>query len=311
MKTSIQQYREVLQPLAGRAQIWRLVIGLCLALLGQVITSTAFFAALAAYRSDSGGFDANLIQIQALRDPGSILVFFATFLGPIAGIWLAVRWLHKQRFRVLLGVRQRLVPRQIAIAAAIVLVIGLAQLLLSVSGGAAIPNLPLPRWFYWIIPVVLMLFIQVSAEEIVFRGYLQGFLAARFSNRLVWLGFPAVLFGSLHWQPDIFGPNAPLVVIATGIMGLIMGHVTARTGNISAAIGLHLANNINGVLLVSSSGPLSYFSLYMQPLDPRDVEGTAIALTMNIVSLLVFYGIFLFVLWIRDRRLQRGSDVVK
>ena len=64
--------------------------------------------------------------------------------------------------------------------------------------------------------------VQISAEELAFRGYLMQGLAARFRARAVWWGLPALLFGLMHWNPATFGPNAWLVVLTAGLIGLIL-----------------------------------------------------------------------------------------
>ncbi len=49
--------------------------------------------------------------------------------------------------------------------------------------------------------------IQTGAEELVFRGYLQQQLAARFASPLIWMVLPALIFGAVHYDPATAGPN--------------------------------------------------------------------------------------------------------
>ena len=57
-------------------------------------------------------------------------------------------------------------------------------------------------------------------------------------------------------------------MLAAGLIGLILGDVTARTGNLSLAMGLHFANNAIALLLVAMPSPLAALSLYLAPVDP-------------------------------------------
>jgi membrane protease YdiL (CAAX protease family) len=97
-------------------------------------------------------------------------------------------------------------------------------------------------------------------------------LAARFQSPLVWLLLPAALFGLLHWNPAEFGRDAWLVALSTALIGLLLADVTIQTGNLSAAIGLHFANNIVSLLLVSVPSPVAGFSLWIARVDPAQLR---------------------------------------
>jgi uncharacterized protein len=143
------------------------------------------------------------------------------------------------------------------------------------------------------------LFLQVAAEEIAFRGYLQGMLAARFRSRLVWWLLPAVAFGALHWNPAEFGANAPLVVAAATLMGLVFGDVTARSGSLALAIGLHLANNAFAVLVIATPSALSGFALYLSPVDTGDPAAMRAGILANMA---LIAAVWLVYVWRQSRR---------
>ena len=104
--------------------------------------------------------------------------------------------------------------------------------------------------------------LQTGAEELLFRGYLQSQLAARFSAKWVWLFVPSLLFGLLHYMPaETAGPGL-LYVASTTLFGIIAADLTARTGSIGAAWGLHFANNCLAILVVVYLGAASGLGLY-------------------------------------------------
>ena len=86
-----------------------------------------------------------------------------------------------------------------------------------------------------------------------FRGYLMQGLAARFRSWPLWWLLPALLFGLLHWSPAEFGPNAGWRRCRPRSIGLILADVTARTGDLSLAMGLHFANNVIAVLILATA----------------------------------------------------------
>jgi len=128
-------------------------------------------------------------------------------------------------------------------------------------------NLELRRWLM-LLPLALpAILIQTAAEELLFRGYLQQQLAARFASPLVWMGLPAAIFAWGHYAPGAAGGNALGMAVWAAGFGLCAADLTARTGTLGAAIGLHFANNALAILIVSLPGPVSGLSLYLYPYD--------------------------------------------
>ena len=122
------------------------------------------------------------------------------------------------------------------------------------AAAAPVRQLPLAAWAAWLPLALPLLLVQTAAEELAFRGFLMQCLAARFARPLVWFLLPALLFGALHWNPAELGANASLVALSATVIGLVLADVTAKTGNLSAAIGLHFANNVTSLLVVSLPG---------------------------------------------------------
>jgi membrane protease YdiL (CAAX protease family) len=107
--------------------------------------------------------------------------------------------------------------------------------------------------------------VQVASEEILFRGYIQQALAARFSSPLFWMLIPAVLFGFGHYLPGQAGGNAWMIALWATIFGVLMADLTARAGTLGPAIALHLVNNVTAILIVSVPDSLSGLSLATTP----------------------------------------------
>lgn len=97
--------------------------------------------------------------------------------------------------------------------------------------------------------------IQITAEESFFRGYLQpGFSRLM---KIPWLGviFQAILFGLLHGantEVSIYGvlTTMPFYI---GI-GLLLGIIARKYLGLEESLGLHFANNMYASLIVTFSG---------------------------------------------------------
>lgn len=107
------------------------------------------------------------------------------------------------------------------------------------------------RLLPYLLVAVLLIPFQAAAEELLFRGYLtQGLgLAGGF-----WVAclVPSLLFGLLHSaNPEVGAYGALLTLPLYIITGLLLGWITLRSESLELAIGLHVANNLYGTLLVT------------------------------------------------------------
>ena len=92
--------------------------------------------------------------------------------------------------------------------------------------------------------LLLLAVVAPIVEELLFRGLLQGGLAARMDARLA-LALTSVAFAAVHFQPVQF----PGLVIA----GLVFGGLALRAGRLGPAIVAHMAFNAFTVTLLALS----------------------------------------------------------
>ncbi len=157
-----------------------------------------------------------------------------------------------------------------------------------------------PAWWLLILPVSLLaLTVQTGAEELFYRGYVQQQVAARFAHPAIWLVLPNVMFAFAHWEngaPEVINLQ---YVIWTFVFGLAASDLTARTGNLGAAIGFHLINNAYAFLFFGEQGgPDSGLALYLFPtgtMAAPAVDGPIF--TMTLVTELALTG----VMWLAAR----------
>ena len=252
-------YEALLARARPRAQLWRTILGFGLIVATYVLWMLVLGAALWV----QGGLDGLndwLLRLGSGADPGSVVLMLATFVGAWLGVWWVLRVLHGRGLSSVTG-RAPVVLRDFVTGLTIMAAIGgvLTLALLPLLPPLQL-NLAPAVWLGWLPLALLGLLIQTGAEELVFRGYVQGQLAARFGRPLVYLTVPTVLFGLAHYGPAS-GANLWLVVLATGLFGLIASDLTARTGSLGLAWGLHFANNTIAILILSLSNTLGGMAL--------------------------------------------------
>lgn len=299
-----------------RIEVWRSLLGLLLIHVGFFV---ATFAIILLGGAMLGASPPSILRADT---PAKIMVFFSTFAGYHLGLWGVVTFLHKRPYRSLFGPEGRLHWRHFAYG--LVVASGLSALLTGVemagilalgTDAASMPeatrNLDLYTWSSILLPVLVLIFIQIMAEELVFRGYLLQQLRARFSSVWIWAVAPSVLFGLLHMDLATYGNNAYFYVLHTTVIGIILALVTLRTGNIGAAAGLHMANNA-ALLLLGNEGSLDGASLY---LSNPNLHSSYVGLSMFAQTVASTVAFLIWWFWARpttnaDKQLQMPSGKI-
>lgn len=267
----------------ARPQLWRLIVGL-------VVVVVVSFLLLSLAHTVLGGLFPGpwMAGLQEGSNPAGMLILLGGFGFVIIGVAVAAQLLQKRSLVSITGA-PRLVIRQFGqVSINLLLLSGVLLILPPYQMDAPmVPNLPLPTWLALLPLSLLALLIQVGAEEILFRGYLQQGLAARFRHPLIWLLLPSVLFALGHYLPAEAGENAVLITVWAGVFGFLMADLTARVGSIGPAIAVHFFNNFMALILFSSPSSLNGLALYLLPYEMSDVQALRPWLAVDIVMMVV------------------------
>ncbi|ACI99094.1 CPBP family intramembrane glutamic endopeptidase [Rhodospirillum centenum] len=289
---------------AAGDRFWRYPVGLLLAVL-WLLAATAVMLLL---------LDPALHRLAESMTPGTA----ATLVGDLTGVlplllslgtlvpFLAVvlPWLHRRPFRDLIapGARRGLDWGMAGRSALLWVGLAVAESLVRMPletalgtqdalGLTGVEPLRLALYAAVLLPVILL---QVSAEELLFRGYL--FQGTRLLLRPLWAALPpALLFALGHLGAD--AQHGLLAYPLFVVLGLFLAAVTVVADRIEAAVGIHFAQNTMAILLVGSIAP-----------DKPALAQTA-DLTIgwpDLVSLAVVMAAYLFIGfrlgWVRKRR---------
>ncbi|WP_299746378.1 CPBP family intramembrane glutamic endopeptidase [uncultured Tateyamaria sp.] len=274
-------------PARDRAQIWRLVLGVVLVAGFFLVLSQLVFGAIlglldpetarailrgARTGQTAGGMLLLLFQLGLLGVAAAMVVIMVHNRGPstlIGPIGLAVRQFGSVLFMMfLLTVALWLLPPYDA-------------------GEPLALNMPVGRWLILLPFALVAVLVQIGAEEIVFRGYLQQQLAARFRSPLIWMIAPAALFGAGHYLPESAGSNAFTIALWATMFGLLMADLTARSGTLGPAMAVHFSNNISAMVLTATPDEMSGLALYVLPFGMGDEAAMAAWLPVDFGFMLV------------------------
>lgn len=248
-----------------RIAIWRIICGLLT--LAVVIMAWTILAALAARFAAPELISGGAADLQS---GDGVLFALGTFVAWPLGLIIVLRLWHRRGFMTLVNENRRVGLWSYAKGFAIAATIGIATIVLgTLLVGAPTRAVTPPNWGLMIAAAFVLLLVQTASEELLFRGYLQQQLGARFRSGIWWAVLPSFLFGALHWNPEGFGANASLMILTTGVFGLAMAVIVARTGDLSLVMGLHLGVNVVALFLVAPSTHLSGLAMFQWPADGR------------------------------------------
>ena len=281
-------------PARLRPQLWRLVLGL-IVLMGVYISWMALMGGALWVVQGSDNLDQALASIGTGSTPGALILLLLTFTGMALGTFAATRWLHKRPVASLFGPRA-VVLRDFAMGLGIFAAFALPGIVWFFFTLDLTANAPWRIWLLFLPLALVGLLIQTGAEELVFRGYLQQQLAARFASRWVWMVLPSVVFGLVHYAPAEMGDSVWLMVFVTGFFGLIMADLTARSGAIGMAWGLHFANNFFAILIFTTGEALDGLALYRLPFSVSDTDAILPLLAIDLLGMVLVWAACRFAL---------------
>ncbi|MDR0911179.1 MAG: CPBP family intramembrane metalloprotease [Methanobrevibacter sp.] len=145
----------------------------------------------------------------------------------------------------------------------------------------------------YFIPLLILIFIQATSEEVLFRSYLSQGLSLKIKQPIIIILITSLIFGIGH-SLNATGLIPVLVYIAmTFITGIILSVAMLVTEGIEFSIGIHLINNFLLSLIFTSGSP--------QGLIQNLNDGINVPL-FNILILLIF-AVIMFV-WKKNEILK-------
>jgi len=253
---------------------WRVLLGV-MAIVGTWFgVSIGLAALIGAGALAPLGLDPEAVMAMGgggrVMPPGGVVVFLLTFLGLWAGLWVAVRLIHRRPFGTLFHpVRRRPGGGPLMRGAALALAFYGVSLLayVAVMGAPARSALPLSLWAVWIVPIVVCIGVQATAEELLMRGYLLQHFAVWSRNPVVWAVVPSLIFAALHYDGGMEAGMLWRMLVHILIFAFIAAALVWRTGGLGAAVGLHVTNNIFAICAVGMEGSALGFELWLFPAD--------------------------------------------
>lgn len=292
-------------PAYACGEAWRFAIGLGLFVV--IYLGLLMLLSFGAYQIGGQQMGADFLNAaHEAHTPRRIALLLTSFSAMGLAVFIVVRLLHRRSFQSLIGRIDRPIWRLALFSLALPLFSGAIALI----GLQALYDLTLQMelqiWLLWLTLLLPLLLVQVSAEELLFRGYILQQLRVLSRWRIIWAWLPSSIFGLLHFVPEGGGLGVVLLALIT-LFGVIASELTARSGSLLPAIGLHLGNNIMALLVVSTTPGMTGASLFTPPLALMGDRGAVVMLLLDGLSL----GGVAAILWWLLRKETRRAEAIR
>lgn len=251
------RHRDFVAPAGAGAPLWQVGAGLAVAEIVFLLSPLVLFPI----------FGDRLWEVLDGATAGTLFLALLLYALPALAIAQWVRGVHGRSAWSLIG------PPLTALRDMRRAGIGVFFVLLAIELAPPFPNMevieetrPLVLWLMILPFGAFAILIQSGSEELIFRGYLQQQMAAVSDRPLMWMVLPSALFGYLHFGNADGAADGVLWAFWAFCLGMSCADLTARTGTIGAAVGLHTMNNIFDFCLFGmNEGPDSGFALFLYP----------------------------------------------
>jgi len=241
-----------------RHEWWRYVLGVVIAVAGIFIFSVPHGVAIV-FKEMQGEADLTKLDdmnyVMGLFDSNiNLILILLPFIGGLICLLLAVKFLHQQPLIQLTTSRKKIDWKRFWFVFLFwgIISSGLTIITYYASPEDYIINFKLVPFVILCVLAIILVPLQTSFEEYLFRGYLMQGLGVLSKRKWVPLIVTSLVFGSLHIaNPEVEKLGYVIMVYYIGT-GLFLGIITLMDEGLELSLGFHAANNLFTALLVTA-----------------------------------------------------------
>lgn len=194
------------------------------------------------------------VLMSVLESNLSFFLILLSFVIGMLGIYLVIKYLHNQPFKELTTSRKKVDWNRIWFSFGLIFFITVITTALSYYSNPEYfkVQFQLKPFIILAIIAIIMVPIQTSFEEYLFRGYLMQGIGVLTKNKWAPLLITSLIFGGLHFfNPEVekLGNIVMIYYIGTG---LFLGIITLMDEGMELALGFHAGTNLTISLLVTT-----------------------------------------------------------
>jgi hypothetical protein len=248
------------QAFKGLHESWKYVVGFIVVFViaTQIIGAMPLMGAIAYKTLETGNMIdmSDMSNVYSLFDSNTTLILILIpFVVGFVALFLWVKFLHKLDFKSLTTSRKKIDWKRVLFS---FLLWGGITIFMIVLDYQLSPenyqwNFEFNKFIVLVIIALLLVPIQTSFEEYLFRGYLMQGIGIAAKNKWVPLLVTSFIFGMMHIaNPEVAKIGYIIMVYYIGT-GLFLGILTLMDEGMELALGFHAANNLITALLVTAN----------------------------------------------------------
>ena len=281
------------QGLKSENKFWKYILGSVIIIFASLLGQIPLLVTLL-YETFVNGkpYPTSNEAIMRFFEPNfTLFLIMISFVFIMLGIILVVRYLHHQTMLSVTTSRDKIDWNRIVFSFLIWAAFTIVSTLLFYyynPSDFVINFKPIPFAILALIGIVLIP-IQTSSEEYIFRGYLMQGFANLAKNKWFPLLMTSLIFGGMHWYNPEVAKIGPIILVYYIGTGLFLGIITLMDEGMELALGFHAANNLVGALLVTSD-----WSAFQTHSIFKDISDPSAGLDV-ILPVVIIYPILLFI----------------
>lgn len=244
------------QAIKPKNEFWRYLLGSLTIIIAATVGQLPLMIAVGIKATrDSVAFPTEQNVMLCFLEPNlSLFLMLVSFVFALGGILLVVKHFHQQTLLEVVTARQKFDWKRLFFSFSIwaIFIIATTAIDYFVNPNDYELNFNCYPFLILLLISVLLIPVQTTVEEIVFRGYLMQGFAVLSKNSWFPLLMTSVIFGSMHLtNPEVSKMGYVILIYYIG-SGFLMGIMTLMDDGLELSMGFHAANNLIGALLVTS-----------------------------------------------------------
>ncbi len=278
---------------------WRYLVGFIIIFLASQFGSIPLLFAVVYKLMGNGG---SLETLETIQDPNvlmttlssnlTLFLMLLSFAIGLLGVYIVVKYLHRQPFVELTTSRKKMDWGRFFFAFSLIAITTLVVTSIDYYNNPQDYELQFQLVPFLILAIIaiIMIPLQTSFEEYLFRGYLMQGIGVLVKNRWLPLITTSVIFGALHLaNPEVDKLGNIIMVYYIGT-GFLLGIMTLMDEGMELALGFHAGNNLVAALLVTAD-----WTVFKTNSVLKDISEPSAGLDV-IAPVLILYPIFLLIM---------------
>jgi membrane protease YdiL (CAAX protease family) len=281
------------QGINSENKFWKYIVGSILIIIASFFGQAPLLVALYYDTLVKGKpYPTSNDDIMSFFEPNlTLFLILISFVFVMLGIFFVVRYLHNQTMLSITTARPKIDWKRVLFSFsiwAIFTILSTLAFYFTNPTDFVINFKPIPFAILVVIGTILIP-IQTSTEEYIFRGYLMQGFGNLTKNKWFPLIMTSVIFGAMHISnPEVSKMGNIIMVYYIGT-GLLLGIITLMDEGMELALGFHAANNLVSALLITSD-----WSAFQTHSIFKDISQPSAGLDV-ILPVVVIYPILLFI----------------